>query len=226
MNKKTLVALQPSFVPWRGYFDLIDKSDKFIFYDHVQYDKNGWRNRNKILINNKASWITMPVVHKNLDKLLKDVEISDLEHSLEKIIKTISQNYTKHPNYNSFFHILENIFKKNPKLLVDLNIDIIISICDYMGIEINQTRSSKLENVKDKNMNLINLCKRYKCNQYLSGNLAKNYINENIFADNGVTVLWHEFEEPRYQHYKINQNIFFEKLSIIDYLFNIKKNYE
>ena len=222
MKKKILVALQPSFIPWRGYFDLIEKSDKFIFYDHVQYDKNGWRNRNKILINNKVNWITVPVVHKNLDKLLKDVEIFDLENSLEKIIKTISQNYIKHPSYSLFFHVLENIFKKKPKLLVDLNIDIIISICDYMGIKIDQTRSSKLANVKDKNMNLINLCKKYDCNQYLSGNLAKSYINENIFSDNGIEVLWHEFKESSYQHHKIDQKIFFEKLSIIDYLFNIK----
>ena len=60
---RTLVALQPSFLPWRGYFDLIKKSDKFIFYDHVQYDKNGWRNRNRIIINNKIKWLTIPIIH-------------------------------------------------------------------------------------------------------------------------------------------------------------------
>ena len=209
MKKKILVALQPSFLPWRGYFDLIDKSDKFIFYDHVQYDKNGWRNRNKLLISNKASWITVPIIHKNSRKLLKDVEIFDPENSLKKILKTISQNYTKHPSYNFFFHFLENIFKKKPKFLVDLNIDIIIAICDYLGIKIDQTRSSKLSNVKDKNINLVNLCKKYKCNQYLTGKLAKDYINEKIFSDSGIEILWHEFKEPRYQHYKIEPKIFF-----------------
>jgi hypothetical protein len=89
----TLVALQTSFLPWAGYFDLINKSQKFIFYDHVQYDKNGWRNRNKILIQKRTKWLTIPVVNENLEKKLYETKIFKPEVYLKKILKTIQNNY-------------------------------------------------------------------------------------------------------------------------------------
>ena len=56
-----MLFLQPSYIPWRGYFHQIQKADLFVFYDDVQYDKGGWRNRNRIRTRDGASWITIPI---------------------------------------------------------------------------------------------------------------------------------------------------------------------
>ena len=85
---KSLVIIQPSFMPWLGYFDLIQKSNYFIFYDHVQFDKNSWRNRNRILTNkNKIQWITLPVKGGNLKKKINEIEIFEAGIYQKKIIR-------------------------------------------------------------------------------------------------------------------------------------------
>ncbi len=220
---RTLVALQPSFLPWRGYFDLIKKSDKFIFYDHVQYDKNGWRNRNRIIINNKIKWLTIPIIHQKLNKALHSVKIFNPEKSLEKVIKTIHFNYSNHPNFKNFFPLIEKILLKKHDNLNDLNIDLILIICDYLKIKIDHVRSSSFPNIDDKNLNLIEFCKKYNCDKYLSGKLGKNYINNSLFLNQKISVIWHDFQETKYQQLNNKTENFFENLSVIDYIFNKKK---
>ncbi len=220
----TLVALQPSFLPWRGFFDLIKKSDIFIFYDHVQYDKNGWRNRNRIIIQNKIKWLTVPVVHKNKDKILKDVKIFNPNTSLKKILRTIEINYANHKNFEKFFPLLKKIILKKNANLNELNIELILLICEYLNININYYRSSSFNNSKDKNLNLIKICRKFNCNRYLTGKLALNYIDTPLFARNNISIQWHDYKEKEYNQKNNNTKFFFEKISIIDYIFNKGKN--
>jgi len=220
----TLVALQTSFLPWTGYFDLINKSQKFIFYDHVQYDKNGWRNRNKILIQKRAKWLTIPVVNENLEKKLYETKIFKPEVYLKKILKTIQNNYSLHPNFKNFFNLLEKVFlSKKWIFLSDLNIELILMICRYLNIPINYEKSSSLMNDLDKNQNLINLCNKYKCKIYLSGPAAMGYLDKDLFKKNNIEIQWHDYKQNIYSHFGIDKNIFFEKLSIIDYIFNLNE---
>ena len=72
---KILSAIQPSFFPWPGYFDIIKQSNVFLYYDHVQFDKNGWRNRNYFKINDNRKLITLPIIHNNLLKKINETEI-------------------------------------------------------------------------------------------------------------------------------------------------------
>ena len=99
---KTLAAIQPSFIPWRGYFDIINKSDIFVFYDHVQYDKNGLRNRNRILVKNQIKWLTLPVKKAKLGTKIKDIKIHNPKFELNKIKRIIYEAYNNHPNFNFF----------------------------------------------------------------------------------------------------------------------------
>jgi hypothetical protein len=220
----TLVALQTSFLPWAGYFDLINKSQKFIFYDHVQYDKNGWRNRNKILIQKRTKWLTIPVVNENLEKKLYETKIFKPEVYLKKILKTIQNNYSLHPNFKNFFNLLEKVFlSKKWIFLSDLNIELILMICRYLNIPINYEKSSNLMNDLDKNQNLINLCSKYKCKIYLSGPAAMGYLDKDLFKKNNIEIQWHDYKQNIYSHFGVDKNIFFEKLSIIDYIFNLNE---
>ena len=178
---KILSAIQPSFIPWRGYFDIISKSDIFVFYNHVQYDKNGWRNRNKIFINNKPEWITLPVRKENLKKKIKDVKLFNSNFYQDKVLNTIYFNYKKHPNFKDFYLILENILKKDWIYLSDLNIELTNAISEYLKIKTKCYLSSSYKNLEDKNLNLIETCKRFKCDHYLSGKLAQKYIDVELF---------------------------------------------
>lgn len=221
---KILSAIQPSFIPWRGYFDIIDKSNVFVFYDHVQYDKNGWRTRNRIIINDKPSWITLPIKHQRLNKKIKDVQLFEPDKNLKKIINTLSFNYKKHPGFNKFFKILEKTLDKHWINLSDLNIELVKTICNFLKIPLNYKLSSNLNNIDDRNLNLIEICKMFNCDHYLSGKLAKNYIDENLFIKNNIKVVWHEYKEIPYRHFNLDKNIFYEKMSIIDYIFNLQND--
>lgn len=219
---KVLSAIQPSFLPWRGYFDIISKSQVFIFYDHVQYDKNGWRNRNKILINNKPSWITLPIQNDKFKKKIKDVKLHNPSFNINKVLNTIYFNYNKHPNFKNFYKILENILKKDWIYLSDLNIELTKEISRYLKIKIKYYLSSEFKYTEDKNLNLIETCKRFDCDHYLTGKLAKNYINIELFKKNDIKVIWHEYPEKKYKQFNNPNNLFYEKMSIIDYIFNLK----
>lgn len=222
---KTLVILQPSFLPWCGYFDLIAKSDIFIFYDHVQFDKNGWRNRNKILNKEsmKEEWITLPI-KKVSNQSIKDVKLSDFSYNVKKIQKIIVQNYSKHPNFDSFFKILKNLLSKDWIFLSELNIYLTNHICKYLNIKVNSIKSSDLKNIYGKNENIINLCKQFSCERYLSGPSAKNYIDEEIFKRENIFIKWHEYVPGFYnQHGVTSKQDFYSYLSIIDFIFNMEK---
>ena len=224
---RVLSAIQPSFFPWRGYIDMVRKSDVFIFYDHVQYDKNGWRNRNKIIINKKPKWITVPIKKEKLSKKIKDVKLIESEKYLKKIYDTFYFNYKNHPNFKEIIKIIEDIFfSQKWNFLSDLNIKITKEICKYFKINTEFKISSELDIVDDKNLNLINLCKKFNCEGYLSGITAKNYVDTKLFKEHNIKVIWNDFKDFPYVQYKI-ENIFYEKLSMIDYMFNVKdKNYD
>jgi hypothetical protein len=199
---KILSAIQPSFLPWRGYIDIIKKSDVFIFYDHVQYDKNGWRNRNKILINRKPQWLTIPIKKDKFEKKINEVKLVDSNKNLQKIFKTIYLNYKNHTNFNKVIRLIENIFfMKEWNLLSELNIEITKKICDYYKIDTEFKLSSDLKNNKDKNLNLILLCKKFNCEKYLTGPSAKNYLDSELFKKNEIEIIWHDYiDKPYYQH--------------------------
>lgn len=93
--RKLITINQPNFFPYLGYFHMINKSDIFVFYNHVQYDKNSWRNRNRFLINNKFSWITVPIVHETIKKKISDTKLFRYKNFYEKFFKTLHQFYIK-----------------------------------------------------------------------------------------------------------------------------------
>lgn len=202
---KILSAIQPTFFPWPGYFDIIKQSDVFVYYDHVQFDKNGWRNRNYFLINKNEKLISLPVFHKNLEKKIKDTEISNPSKSLEKIYKTIYFNYKKEKNFENINKlILKNIVDLSFDNLSTFNIFFTNKICDYLNIKTSRYKSSDLKNIKDKNLNLINLCKQFECNSYLSGTNAKNYLNTDLFKKNKIEIKWHDYQNTYKNKIKFN----------------------
>src|SRR5262249_9790270 len=140
--------VQPSYLPWRGFFDLIHRSDVFVFYDDVQYDKHGWRNRNRIKTANGTQWITIPVGSKgNVSGglLLMDARVQWTQDWARKHAMTIRQSYGKAPFYADYAAMIDGFFAQRPDRLVEFTIDTTVALANALGITRTRfLRSSEL----------------------------------------------------------------------------------
>lgn len=197
------VILQPSYIPWRGYFHQIYKSDLFIFYDDVQYDKNGWRNRNQIKTSQGKKWLTIPVNTKG--SVSDSIPINQIHIAWDKPWnihhwRGIQFAYKKAPFFDQFANIFEEIYSHQPKYLADFTIPSTIKIAGLLGI--NQTRFQKSSEIPgitgEKTDRLIQILKAVGANEYLSGPAAKDYIEEEKFHDAGIRLEYMQYNYPEY----------------------------
>jgi hypothetical protein len=220
---KTAVIMQPTYLPWVGYFDLMDQSDYFIFLDSVQFDKRSWQQRNRIKTPNGEMMLTVPVYSKGkYTQSICDVRIDTTKNFQEKHIKTIQQFYSKAAFYSQYFDKFNSILRKEYSHLVDLNIDLILFFKELLGIQREIARSSLLELQGKKVELLYNICKIVKADCYLSPIGSKNYIDENnLFEKNGMALRYHNYQHPVYRQL---YGEFIPYLSVIDLLLNEGEN--
>jgi hypothetical protein len=215
------VILQPSYIPWRGYFHQIYQADLFIFYDDVKYDKNGWRNRNRIKTANGVRWLTIPVNTRGLEteKIPINQVRTDWGRPWNQIHwETIRQAYGKAPYFSLYAGKLEEIYQSRPVLLADFTIQMTITLAQMLGIEHTKfLRSSEIANLHGvKTERLIDLLTRVGATEYLSGPAAKDYIQPELFDQAGIELEYIEYDYPAYtQLYPP----FDPQVSIIDLLF-------
>ena len=123
MSGPTLVILQPGYLPWLGFFDQMRRSDVFVYYDDVQYDKHGWRNRNRIKTPSGPQWLTVPVRHSGLGSpRIVDVEIDSRTPWVRKHLASIRQAYAAAPFLRQYMPELEELLQRRWERLVDLDL--------------------------------------------------------------------------------------------------------
>lgn len=216
-----IAILQPSYIPWLGYFDQINKVDTFVFYDDVLYTKNDWRNRNRIKSSQGSMWLTIPVNIKSRitnHLLMKDARLID-RFILKKHLKTIEINYKRAPFYNEIYSVIEGIFNREHIFLSELAINTIELLSDFLGIKKVQFMKSSDIKVSYQNPTdrLIAICKYAKATSYLTGESAKNYLDETLFEKEGIRLQYQHYKHPVYKQL---WGDFIPYLSIIDLLFN------
>jgi hypothetical protein len=218
---KTCVIMQPTYLPWLGYFDLINKSDVFVYLDHVQFSKQSWQQRNKIRDRNGELVLTIPIKHHaHKETFINEVEIDNKQSPLKKHFKSIQLNYIKSKNYKLIIEEIEEIYSKEYNLLMDLNVELIRFGCKRMGLQSDFIYSSSLDVEGQRVEALIDMCKKLGATHYLSPLGSKTYIDENnIFEENGIRLSYQEYTHPVYQ--QINYDNFISHLAFIDYLFNV-----
>jgi len=215
-----LSSIQSSFLPWLGYFGMMKASSHFVILDDLQFDKNGWRNRNRINRNGEYQWLTVPVrLGKAFGPQIKDVEIDYSQKWIPKILGSIESNYKKSPHYSHFAEIVENAIRKKPITLHELNFELIQRISQELELSTKIEVSSNIETSNDPNQRLIDLAHNYNCNTYLSGQAARDYLNIESFSASRINVSWYEFDETH--EYTQQSTKFLSKLSIIDVLMNL-----
>jgi hypothetical protein len=220
MTKKTCVILQPSYIPWRGYFDQIFKADIFIFYDDVQYDKHGWRNRNLIKTSNGPLWLTIPVASKGVltqSRNIMDIPIVWDRNWTKQHTETLRASYARAPYFKEYMDLLMPFYQKKYELLADFTIDTTIAIAEKLGYDPKRfIRSSNMGVTGDKNERLINILKHINATHYITGPSAQDYIDTSLYTNAGIQL---EFMSYDYQDYPQLHPPFDGKVSIMDLLF-------
>lgn len=197
------VILQPSYIPWRGYFHQIQRADCFIFYDDVQYDKNGWRNRNRIKTPNGTTWLTIPVLHKgNVSEqiLIKDIHIDPVKDWNRKHWLSIQQSYSKAPYFKDFIQPIQAFYQQKADLLADFTIELTITLAGILGISHTRfERSSHLSAQGSKTDRLVDLLRKVGATHYISGPAARDYLEEEKLTSLGISFEYMVYDYPPYE---------------------------
>lgn len=198
-----VTILQPSYIPWRGYFHQILKSDLFIFYDDVQYDKHGWRNRNRIKTPNGVQWITIPVLSAgSVEKgiLINQIEINWQRNWNEKHWQMLKQSYAKAPFFKNYSRFLESFYAQHPLKLADFTIDLTIALAAELDISHTKfMRSSDIPGITgSKTGRLIQILTKVGATGYVSGPSARDYIEQDLFSNAGIPIEYMVYDYPEY----------------------------
>ena len=218
-NNNIVTILQPSFVPYLGFFSLASKCNIWIHLDNVQYTKRDWRNRNYLAGKNGKFQITIPVLSKNTE-IIKDIKIDHSTSWSKKIIRSIYLNYNKCFFFQEYFYNIENIFNKKHSYLIDINLDFFNFFCQILKIhpQIFFASESKIPN-DGKSEYLMNLCLKYKATQFNEGIKGMNFLNEDIFHAKNIKVNFFDYQITEYK--QSNTTSFIPYLSIIDAVMNL-----
>ena len=216
---RTVVVLQPAYLPWLGFFDQLRRSDAFVYYDDVQYDKHGWRNRNRVKsAQGTPHWLSVPVRHSGLAwPRIDRVEIDRTSAWARKHVGTLRQFYSRAPHARSYLPALEELLYRPWESLVELDIALVQLICGWLKLHRPMVRSSELKIGGDKSGRLLAICKHLGAERYLSGDAAQDYLDLELFGSNGVAVEFQLFTHPRYPQL---HGEFVPYLSIVDLILN------
>jgi len=215
---KTVAVLQPGYLPWLGFFDQLAQSDHFVIYDDVQYDKHGWRNRNRIRTAEGWQWLTVPVLTKGKsEQLVKETEINNQDAWAVKHQKSLEQHYHQSPHFKTYFPIFETVYGTKWDRLIDLNLTLLQKIAEALSIKTPISRASEMQIEGERSERLVKICKALDATTYLSGDAAKDYLDESMFEREGIGIRWHGYQHPVYRQM---HEPFIPYLSIVDLLFN------
>ncbi len=215
---KRVAILQSNYIPWKGYFDIINSVDTFIIYDEVQYTKNDWRNRNQINSNQGLQWLTIPVRVENLEQKIHETKISFPKWN-KKHWNTILTNYSKALNFKNNKDLFESLYLGcETNLLSEINLNFIKAINELLGIKTELIDSRELSLEGDKNERLVDAVKKVGGDLYLSGPAAKSYLDVNLFSKEGIDVEWKDYSN--YPEYSSIHKEFHHGVSILDLIFN------
>lgn len=217
-DAKRVAILQSNYIPWKGYFDIIHDVDLFVFYDDVQYTKNDWRNRNQIKTPSGLLWLTVPA-GSDLDRLICEVRLTEA-HWARKHWKSLQQFYSSAPHFKRYEEFFKDAYLgRRWDTLSELNQYLISTIArDHLGIRTTFADSRDYPVHGSKLGRLLDLVSKTGAGTYVSGPSAKDYINDQAFAEMGVELVYKSYDG--YPEYPQRHPPFAHAVSIVDLLFN------
>jgi hypothetical protein len=216
----TCAIMQPSFLPWAGYFNLIANSEHFVFLTDAEFQKGSWHNRNQILIEGKKAWITCPIERAGLHSALDSIQLQPGDRWREKLTRTLLQSYTKAPFSSELTFILDIINDSADLSLVELNIQLIKQISRELFLQARFSESRILNINLDRSKKLEAVILNKNCTRYLSPVGAKEYLFEDgVLPSSTIELVFQEYTPPNYTQFKSQE--FVSHLSIFDVIANL-----
>ena len=215
-----IAIVQPYFFPYIGYWQLIRAADRFIIYDDVNYIKGGWINRNRILINGKSTFITLPLYHSSPNKKIHDIALHSSPVLQDKLVKMIQITYRKAPFYAEVFPIIEELIRQQISNLSEYLANQLKTLGVFMGIKTEFILTSRCygNSHLSGEKRVIDICKREHATTYINSKGGRDLYNTESFRRNGIKL---RFLVMRPLPYKQKTECFIPYLSIIDALMEI-----
>jgi len=208
----SIAIMQPYFFPYLGYFQLMQAVDVYVIADDLNYIKNGYINRNSILLNNEAFKISLQLKGASQNKLINEIEVGE---NTVKLLETIRRAYRKAPYFDDAFPLIESILLSKEKNLARFLGDSLVKISRYLDIKVKILYSSDTDNDKCLKLDarIIDICSRLNEDHYINAIGGKELYDKDAFSQKNITLSFLDSNIPEYKQF--NEN-FIPKLSIVD----------
>jgi len=219
MSGRAVAIHQPHYLPWLGYLAKLDRADGFVCLDTVQFEKNGWQNRNAIKGPQGAQWLTVPVRHRFGQRIAEVTIAEGAGDWRRKHRQALVQHYGKAPHFAAAWPALEALYAGPPSGLADLAVASVECTAHLLGIQCRTLRASEMGPLpEDPTDRLVAICQRAGAETYLAGSSGPAYMDLDRFARAGIAVLVQDYQHPEYpQRY----GAFVPNLSAVDLIFNV-----
>ena len=214
--------MQPYFFPYIGYFQLINAVDVFVLYDDVQYIKNGWINRNRMLVNGKPCYFTMQIKKSSTFDKINQKELLNFDYDKIKFFKSMEMSYRRAPYYNDVLPVLQQSMMTDTVKISELACNSIKTVCNYLGIKTYLVKASEFDVSDDLNAayRVIWFNKKLNSNHYINTSYGESLYSKEVFEKHDIKLNFLQTKDIRYIQYG---NEYVQDLSIIDVLmFNSK----
>lgn len=210
---------QPNYIPWVGFFNKILSSDVYVVFDDVQFPRGkDYANRNQIKTNNGKKWLTVPVNGKSQLRPWNKIEINNNDW-IEQHLSLLESFYRKSEYFATYYPDLKEIYHRGHIKLIDLNLDLIKYILKEIGKDVDIVMSSDIKTDKKGLDKILHILKELNATTYISGSGegSKRYIDESLFKENSIKLIWQKFDQLEY---KQQFGEFMPYMTILDLLFN------
>ena len=212
---------QPEHIPWLGFINKASKAETFVILDSVQFEKNYFQNRNRILGTNGVQWIGIPVsTGGHMSESIAQTRISTVDAKWrDKYLRTVKMSYGKYPFFDEVYGLLESCLSIETNLFCEINIAIIRGLFEKLGINCSMVRSSTLCVDGLKSDLILDICKEVGADEYIAGPSGRDYLKIDDFENAGIKVFYNDYTHPEYPQLRSKE--FISHLSGIDLFMNV-----
>ena len=216
---KRVAILQSCYVPWKGYFDLMNSVDEFVLYDDCQYTRQDWRNRNRIKTSTGSRWLTIPVKVDGLyQQRLDETLVADPSWATRHW-DVLRQAYGNARYFDALAEDVAGLYRScaSETLLSSINRRLLEGICGLLGISTTLTWSTDYSATGSGSERVVDLCRQADADLYLSGPRGRDYLDEALFHEAGIELEYFDYEG--YPEYQQPHPPFEHNVTILDLLF-------
>lgn len=213
---------QPEHLPWLGFFNKLAKADVFVILDSVQFEKNYFQNRNRIVGSNGVQYVGIPVnTSGHMEGTIATTQAATRSNPKwrNKYLSTIRQSYSRHPYFNEVFPIVEHTLNLPSDNICEINMAIFQAFSEKMGFFPTYIRSSQMKASGMKSDLILNICQELNADTYIAGPSGRNYLNMQSFADAGIQVVFNDYHHPQY--FQMRTAEFVPYMSSLDLFMNV-----